>query len=84
MRNILLILGYLGLLCMYMCATLRASLSGTFPQRMDVVNQCLEFACLCVCVCGGRGWGGGDREGPGRIYVWRGRGCIDMGLAVKV
>ena len=24
--------------------TLRASLSGTFLQRKDVVNQCLEFA----------------------------------------
>ena len=62
MRNILLILGYFGLHCMCMCATLRASLSGTFPQRMDVVNQCLEFACLCVCgicVCGGGGGGGG-------------------------
>ena len=25
--------------------TLRASLSGTFLHRKDVVNQCLEFAC---------------------------------------
>ena len=25
--------------------TLRASLSGTFLQRKDVVNQCLEFGC---------------------------------------
>ena len=26
--------------------TLRASLSGTFHQRKDVVNQCLQFASL--------------------------------------
>ena len=36
--------------------TLRASLSGTYLQRKDVVNQCLEFgraAGSCLgCVCG--------------------------------
>ena len=30
------------------CSTLRASLSGTFLQRKDVVNQCLEFGAAPV------------------------------------
>ena len=76
MRNILLILGYLGLLCMYMCATLQASLSGTFPQRMDVVNQCLEFACLCVCVCVGGGGGGEIERGLDVYMCGGGRGGV--------
>ena len=33
-------------LCCRLTTTLRASLSGTFPQTEDVVNQCLEFSSL--------------------------------------
>ena len=43
--------------------TLRASLSGTFLRRKDVVNQCLEFV-LCTDLAGevemeGGRWGVG-------------------------
>ena len=36
--------------CGTVLCTLRASLSGTFLQRKDAVNQCLEFECSVDCL----------------------------------